>query len=204
MFLCNSMELNWIIPNARSRAYRSLSKPWKRNWMSRAMQMGSSNGFPLEARAMPRQRMGTILAWYHGDRHPAKKTADVKTIRLPWFWVLNQTCLESNCELYAMLWTVHATCMGTLGGDEAAPQLQVLDRYFLPEPVWLAGPWDSAACSCSGDADSAMETSEVTCSRGSWLLCSGRVLLLTWTATNSHHLWAYLEVLIPRLPKAGW
>eukprot|EP00439_Symbiodinium_sp_Y106_P041204 s945_g5.t1 len=72
-----------------------------------------------------------------------------------------------------MLWTVHATCMGTLGGDEAAPQLQVLDRYFLPEAVWLAGPWDSAACSCSGDADSAMETSEVTCSRGSWLLCSG-------------------------------
>lgn len=50
---------------------------------------------------------------------------------------------------------------------------EVLDRYFLPEAVWLAGPWDSAACSCSGDADSAMETSEVTCSRGSWLLCSG-------------------------------
>lgn len=58
---------------------------------------------------------------------------------------------------------------GSLGNAE------VLDRYFLPEALWLAGPWDSAACSCSGDADSAMETSEVTCSRGSWLLCSGPV-----------------------------
>ena len=82
--------------------------------------MGSSNGFPLEARAMPRQRMGTMLAWYHGDRHPAeKKTADVKTIRLPWFWVSNQTCLESNCELYAM----DCTCYlhGYLGWRWSSP-----------------------------------------------------------------------------------
>eukprot|EP00435_Cladocopium_sp_Y103_P069470 s320_g33.t1 len=58
---------------------------------------------------------------------------------------------------------------GSLGNAE------VLDRYFLPEALWRAGPWDSAACSCGDASDNAVETSEVTCSRGSWLLCSGPV-----------------------------
>ena len=45
---------------------------------------------------------------------------------------------------------------------------EVIDSYWLPEAVWVNGPWDSACQSCA-----AMETREVTCSRGSWLLCSG-------------------------------
>ena len=49
---------------------------------------------------------------------------------------------------------------------------QVIDSYWLPEAVWVDGPWDS--CQSCDD----METREVTCSRGSWLLCSGVVLSL--------------------------
>lgn len=44
---------------------------------------------------------------------------------------------------------------------------------MVPEVSWVLGPWDTSACECG--ANGALEVAEVTCSRGSWLLCSGAV-----------------------------
>ena len=55
---------------------------------------------------------------------------------------------------------------------------QVIANYLQPEPFWVRGSWDTAACDaqCSGNATNAAITqvADVTCSRGFWLLCSGR------------------------------
>jgi len=47
----------------------------------------------------------------------------------------------------------------------------VIENYMVPEVSWVLGPWDTSACECG--ANGALEVAEVTCSRGSWLLCSG-------------------------------
>ncbi len=50
---------------------------------------------------------------------------------------------------------------------------EVIENYMVPEVSWVLGPWDTSACECG--TNGALEVAEVTCSRGSWLLCSGAV-----------------------------
>ena len=64
---------------------------------------------------------------------------------------------------------------------------QVIANYLQPEPFWVRGSWDTAACDaqCSGNATNAAITqvADVTCSRGFWLLCSGRDSTVTTAPT---------------------
>jgi hypothetical protein len=48
---------------------------------------------------------------------------------------------------------------------------QVIDSYSVPEASWILGPWDTTACDAG--CEGAMEVVQLSCSRGSWLLCSG-------------------------------
>lgn len=48
---------------------------------------------------------------------------------------------------------------------------EVIDSYLVPEASWLLGSWDATAC--NAQCEGAMEVAQLSCSRGSWLLCSG-------------------------------
>lgn len=88
-----------------------------------------------------------------------------------------EDALQKELESAGSASTVTRVILGTLGSAE------VIENYFLPEPFWIVGPWDTAACAAA--CGEASEIAEVTCSRGSWLLCSGPAELLAGPQPSS-------------------
>jgi len=125
-------------------------------------------------------RVDLLSPGVYGRRLLAQLVFDV---RLTWLLEVRNVSLEE------LEWTADAQSLsfGQALRDELnttsllvsmeALSAEVIANYLQPEPFWVRGSWDTAACDaqCSGNATNAAITqvADVTCSRGFWLLCSG-------------------------------
>lgn len=107
------------------------------------------------------------ITWLLGDANTTNRSSDV---------AVQELALLADAEGMsrfgeALQSELNGTDSHLAGVAVEALSTEVIDSYSVPEASWILGPWDTTACDAG--CEGAMEVVQLSCSRGSWLLCSG-------------------------------